>query len=226
MMRGIMRRLRADERGLSMTELLVASALTLVIMAMVGTMFIQTIRVTTASNQTRTSTAIAGNVVNSISTVLRVATPLAKANTAQPDPAVVAGEKDSLTVYSLTNANPANPAPFKVTFALDDDGVLTETRCPAQASSIYWVFPSCTGVTTVRTITEGLIGDAGVPLFTYIDVNGAEIAVGDGTLSLTQRRAVVAVRISVTAQATGTETDPVVIENTVVLRNLGLELDS
>jgi hypothetical protein len=36
----------------------------------------------------------------------------------------------------------------------------------------------------------------------------------------------VAVRISVTAQATGTDSDPVVIENTVVLRNLGLELDS
>jgi Tfp pilus assembly protein PilW len=223
--RALARRLRADERGMSLTELLVASGLTLAIMAMVGTMFIQTTRVTAASNQTRSSTAIAGNVVNSISTVLRVATPLAKANTAQPDPAIVAGENDSLTVYSLTNANPGNPAPLKVTFTLDD-GVLTETRCPSVASSIYWVFPSCTGVTTVRTITEGLVGDADTPLFTYVDVNGDPIAVGDGALTLTQRRAVVAVLVSVTAQATGAQTDPVVIENTVVLRNLGLELDS
>jgi hypothetical protein len=210
-----------------MTELLVASALTLVIMTMVGTMFIQTTRITASSNQTRNSTAIAGNVANAISGVLRVATPLAKANTALADPPIVAGEQDSLTVYSLTNADPANPAPLKVTFTLDD-GVLTETRCPAQASSIYWTFPSCTGVTTERTITEGLLAgdDADAPLFTYLDVNDDPIAVGDGALTLAQRRAVVAVRVSVTAQATGATTDPVVIQNTVVLRNLGLELGS
>jgi Tfp pilus assembly protein PilW len=225
MIREIARRLRTDERGLSLAEVLVASMLTLSIMAMIGAMFIQTTRITAASNQTRSSTAIAGNVVNSISTVLRVATPLAKANTAQPDPAIVAGGVNSLTVYSLTNANPANPAPVKVTFALDD-GVLTETRCTAQASSIYWVFPSCTGVTTVRTITEGLLDDADEPLFTYVDVNGAPITISGGALTLTQRRAVVAVRVAVTAQATGADTDPVSLENTVVLRNLGLELES
>lgn len=226
MIRRLLHRLRSDERGLSLTELLVSAMLTLGILAMVGTMFIQTTRITAASNQTRNSTAVAGNVANAISTVLRVATPLAKANTAQPDPAVVAGDRDSLTVYSLTNTDADNPAPLKVTFALDDDGVLTETRCRSEASSIYWVFPSCTGVTTVRTITEGLIGDADAPLFTYVDVNGDPITVGDGGLTLTERRAVVAVRVAVTAQATGAETDPVLIENTVVLRNLGLELNS
>jgi Tfp pilus assembly protein PilW len=225
MIRRTLRRLRSDERGLSLTEVLVSAMLTLGILAMVGTMFIQTTRITAASNQTRNSTAIAGNVANAISTVLRVATPLAKANTAQPDPAIVAGDRDSLTVYSLTNTDPDNPAPVKVTFTLDD-GVLTETRCRAQASSIYWVFPSCTGVTTVRTITEGLIGDADAPLFTYVDVNGDPITVGDGGLTLTERRAVVAVRVAVTAQAADAKTDPVVIENTVVLRNLGLELNS
>lgn len=225
MMRRITRRLGAEDRGLSMTELLVAMALTLGIMVMVGTMFIQTTRVTAAANQDRNSTAVASNVVNAISTVVRVATPLAIANTAQPDPAVVSGKPDSLTVYSLANTDPDNPSPIKATFSLDSSGVLTETRCPSQASSIYWVFPSCTGVSTTRTITAGLIGGSGADaLFTYVDVNNTPMVVAASGLTLTQRRAVVAVHITVTAQAEGSQTDPVVIENTVVLRNLGLEL--
>ena len=47
-----LRRLRQEESGLSLVELLVSGLLTVAIMAMVGTMFIQTAKITMASTQT------------------------------------------------------------------------------------------------------------------------------------------------------------------------------
>ncbi len=58
-MNRLLRRLRREDAGISMTETLVAVVLTTLMMAMVGTMFVQVTRITTASNDTQTSNGLA-----------------------------------------------------------------------------------------------------------------------------------------------------------------------
>jgi hypothetical protein len=223
-MRVVASRIRRDDSGLSLAEVLVSAMLTLGILIMVGTMFVQTTRITTASNQTRNSNGVASNVANAVTSVIRVSTTLAKANTATPDPAVVTAGRSTLTVYSLSNTDPQNPAPVRVSFTLDTNGRITETRCVGKASSIYWTFGTCASTST-RVLGDGLLdmADGASPLFIYRDVNRVVLDPGTGTLNAANRAKVASIEVVVTAQAPGSETEPVVLRNTVVLRNLGLD---
>jgi Tfp pilus assembly protein PilW len=222
-----LRRVRDDASGLSLIEVLVSSALSLVILAMVATMYIQVTKITTAANQTHNSNGVAANVANQLSAVLRVATTLAKNNVATPDPAIVSGTRSAVTVYSLSNTSATNPAPVRVSFTLASDGTVTEDRCAGVASGAYWTFGSCS-TTSTRVIGEGILAPTGVAnqLFTYLDVNGAQLVPGvggTGSLTAAQRALVAKITITVRAQAPGSETDAVLFSNTVVLRNLGLD---
>jgi Tfp pilus assembly protein PilW len=210
-----------------MAEILVAMMLTTLILVMVTSMFISTSKLTMAASQTRNSNGVAANISNSITSVLRVATTLAKSTSAIPDPAIVSGTRSSLTLYSYSNTNAANPAPVKVTFALDGSGNLTETRCTGVASGGFWTFGSCSATST-RTVGTGLLAPTSTAdqLFTYRDAGGTPFVIGTGSLSATQRAAVGSIIVTVRAQATGSQTDPVIISSTVVLRNLGLDTGS
>lgn len=230
MMRRIARRftrLRDDQSGLSMTELLVAAMLTTVMLALVGTMFVQITRLTTVANQTRTSNGVAANMSNSITSVLRVATTRAITGSVIPEAAIVAGTRSSLTVYSYSNTSAANPAPVKMSYALDASGKLTETRCVGTSSGGFWYFAPC-ATTSSRVLGTGLLAPTGVSnqLFTYRDANGTPFVIGTGSLSDTQRASVGSITVTVRVRAEGTTTDPVFISSTVVLRNLGLDTGS
>lgn len=225
-----LRRLRDDSSGLSLVELLVSLGLSVMIMVMVASMFIQVTRITTASNQTHNSNGVAANVANELSAVLRVATTLAKNNVATPDPAIVTGTRSSVTMYSLSNTSATNPAPVRVTFTLSAAGRVTEDRCVGVASGAYWTFGSCSS-TSSRILGDGILAPTGVgnQLFTYLDVNGASLVPGSGglgSLTAAQRALVAKIIVIVRAQAPGSETDAVLVTNTVVLRNLGLETAS
>ena len=95
--------MRRDDAGSRMTELLVASTLTILVMAMVGTMFVQVTRITKDSNDTQIFNGLASNAANELSAVLRVATMLAKSDgRARP---IVSGSRSVLTIYSLSNTS-------------------------------------------------------------------------------------------------------------------------
>ena len=213
--------LRDDQSGLSLAEILIAMMLTSLILVMVTSMLISTSKLTTAASQTRDSNGAAANISNSITSVLRMATTLAKSSSAIPDPAIVSGTASSVTLYSYSNTNAANPAPVKVTFTLSS-GTLTETRCTGVASGNFWTFGGCSATST-RTVGTGMTSD---PLFTYRDANGTAYVIGTGSLSATQRAAVGSITVNVRVQPSGTGTDPVIISSTVVLRNLGLDTGS
>jgi len=197
------------------------------VMAMVGTMFVQVTRITKTSNDTQIYNGLASNAANELSAVLRVATTNAKINVATPDPAIVSGSRSALTIYSLSNTSATSPAPVKVTFTLDSSGKITEDRCSGTASSGYWTFATCSA-TSSRTFGKGILQPTGVSdqLFTYLDVNGDPILIGTGNLSTSpvdQRAQVAAIKITIRVQTTGSSTGAVLVSNTVVLRNLGLD---
>jgi len=216
-----------DDRGLSMTELLVGMLLTAVVMAMVGSFFMTTAKLTTAATQTRESNGTAANIANSITSVVRMATTLAKAGSEIPDPAIVAGSRSSLTLYSYANTSAGDPAPVRVTFTLDATGKVTETRCTGTKSGGFWTFGSC-AATSTRILGVGVLAPTGTDdqLFTYRDGTGTPMVIGTGSLSAAQRADVSSIVVQVRVQAPNASTEPVLVRNTVVLRNLGLEATS
>lgn len=235
MMNRMLRRVRAlrdDQSGLTMAEILVASMMTMGILIMVTTMFVQTTKITMASNQTKQSNTIAANIANEISAVLRVTSTLAVSNSAIPETALSAATRSSVTVYAFSNTSAANPAPVKVTFAIEyvsarNIYVVKETRCVGVASGGYWTFSSCASTST-RTIGEGIIPATGTSnqLFTYRDANDAPIIIGTGAMVAADRAKVASIVVQVNVTAPGSKNDPVFISNTVVLRNLGLDSGS
>jgi hypothetical protein len=215
-------RVRDDQAGISMAELLVAAVLTTILLVMVGTIFVQTTRLTTAAAQTRNSNGIAASMSNTITSVLRTATTLAKSGSEIPDPAIVSGTRNTLTIYAFSDTNAANPAPVRVTYSIDPDGNrLKETRCTGISSGGFWTFGGCSA-TVIRYIGEGLQNSASDTLFSYRTGGGDVIVIGNNPLSAAQRASVGSIVVTVKAKAEDSENDPVVITSTVGLRNLGL----
>lgn len=229
-----LRRMRENQDGLSLAEILVAVMLSMIILVMVTSFFIQTAKVTTNAGQQRDANRNASNISNELTSVLRVASTLPKVNTATADPAIVDGTRSSLTVYSLSNTSATNPAPVKITFTLDGTGKVTETRCTGTANGNYYTFASCVTTTTrtlgtnvlAPTTTTGTTVQALVDtgqMFTYLDVNNAPMLIGTGSLSATQRNTVAKIVITVRTQGANSSAKPVVVSSTVVLRNIGLD---
>lgn len=232
MIRRIARRLRSDDSGLSLAELLVSALLSLLILAMIGTFFIQTAKLTANSTQTTNSSNDAANIANEITSVVRVATTIPKSGQPAPDAAIVTGKKDSLVIYSLSNTDAATLAPVKVTFEIADpkgDGsrTLKETRCIASLSAGFWNFGGCTP--TVRYLGNNLMPITGASdqLFTYLNATGGVIPFdGTGKIASTDLAKVASIVVLVSVRSYGSRTQQVVISNKVVLGNLGLESSS
>lgn len=220
--RNTLKRLRSDQSGLSMAELLVAGILTVIVFAVIGTMFVQVAKLTTVSNQVAGSNKNATNAANGITSVVRVATNVARLNNPIPLLAIEAGSnKTTLIVYSLSNTSPTVPAPTKVTFTFDSaNSRITETRCTGTLSGSYYSnFTTCSAA---RIIANDVAYTSSEQLFTYKDVNNATIAMS-GNLTDSQRAQVASIEVTVRVLPTTPGSRVSLVTNTVVLRNIGLD---
>lgn len=208
---------RAGDAGASLTELLVTMFVSGIVLAIVGTMFVNVARITTNSNASTQRNSIAGNIMSELSKVIRTASTNPTSGT--PDPAIISGTGTALTLYSYVDANPASPAPTKVGFRIDAQGQVIEDRWTASISNSYWVF---TGSPTSRPL-GGPVTTAAAPLFSYIEADGDVITVASSGLTAAQRATVASVRVNVTLDNTlTTGADPIIVVNTVGMPNLKL----
>jgi Tfp pilus assembly protein PilV len=232
MIRTALRRMRSEESGLSLIELLVSGLLTVCIMVMIGSMFVQTAKLTTQSTQTSRSNAVASNIANEVTSVLRVATTLPKSGQILPEPAILSGDAETLTLYSFSNTDPNNPAPVRIKFTISSlpDRNVIEERCTATSSGGFWTFGACASLTTrnLGGIVQPIGGSVVIPgvvseqFFTYYQANGTPILITPTSPS-TDRAKVSSIRVYVSVKAPGSTTNKAVISNTVVMGNLGLE---
>ncbi|CAN5228759.1 hypothetical protein BH09ACT5_BH09ACT5_18700 [soil metagenome] len=212
----------AADDGLSLAELLVAMMISGILLALVGTMFVNVTRITTNSNATTQRSGAAANVVNEVSRVIRTAANNPVSTSPIADPAIVSATPTALTLYSFVDStNLVTPAPSKVVFRFDTAGKLIEDRVVATKSSDgkYWVF---SGASTSRTIGSSLQNPAGTdPFFLYLDADYNPITPGTGGLTLAQRGQVAFIRVTVRIDNNpSTGSDPIVIVNTVGMPNL------
>lgn len=214
----------ADDSGVSLTELLVTMMISGIVLAAVGTMFINIALVTTNSNRTIERNGIATNIMDEVTSVIRTAANNAIATSVDPDPALVAATASSLTVYSFVNTNPTLPGPTKVRFTFDASGNLVEERWVGTKSGSYWVF---NGTATTRTIGGPVENVTGTPaFFTYLDAAGAAINPGTSGLTFAQRKLIATITVTVRISNTPTTgSAPIELINTIGMPNLHIGSD-
>jgi type II secretory pathway pseudopilin PulG len=217
------RRLR-EEDGMSLGELIVVMMVTAIVLAAVATFFTNVAIVTTNANAATSRTNVAANIMNEMSKVIRTSSNNAIAGSDDPDPAIVSATASALTVYSYVDTSPTAPAPSKVTFRVDANGIVFEDRIAGTLSGSYYVF---TGATTTRNLGGPIVPTS---LFTYLDTTNKPVTIGATGLTLDQRNTVASIQVVITiannSTTGGTAPDaakgnsPIVITNTIGMPNL------
>lgn len=209
-------------------ELVIAAFVTAIVLVMVSSFFF---RGTTAIMQSRNTALDAGTVSSAmmeVSKVIRSGAPNPVLNNSLPDPVVLAGTAESVTIYSYADAAVTGTSPMIMQFSVDPTSrQLMEKRWAATSSTGgYFSFPNyATATPTWARTIAGPIGatpSGKPPLFVFNSATGP-ITVGGSGLTLAQRNSIVSVLVTIRvngsgyAGATGAEE-----QNTVGLPNLGL----
>lgn len=216
-------RLRDSERGISMSELIIAMMLFTIVLAVVAGMYMSLTRASNLSRAIDGSTRTASNALNELAQVIRNGTAVPKANSVIPIPAFDLAGKESLTIYSLVDTAAPTMAPVKVSFTVNAKRQLIETRAVAKLVAGYWVWPGLTAPTT-RNLSGSLVVPLdGISLFRYLDETGAVIPPdASGKLTTAQLERVMAVSITMRVEAdAGAPGKIIELKNTVGVPNLG-----
>lgn len=155
---------RDDDRGVSLIELIIVMALLSLVMTLVATVFISSLREGQTVSAKTTSTADARIAMEALSRDLRVAI--------SPDgtsPAISTAEPRRVTYYAALGASSATTDPLP---SLVDFGIDTTARClrrsitPAVLVGSTLTWPAAGTVSTC--VARGDINATGGPLFTYL----------------------------------------------------------
>ena len=217
----LVRRLRHDQRGVSLAELLVAMALTAIVTTLVVAIVATSSRTLSSQSFASSNSESAAIAMRELARVVRSGAPLRLTGTTVDSPVITVARANSLTVTSFVDSVASAPVPVRATFAVTA-GRLTEQRFAITAVGDAWQVAATGG--TTRTLARGVTVTAARPLFTYYDAAGAIIPVPTGgALADTDLPRVAAVRLRVAVQgdASGRATS-VALDNTVGLPNLGI----
>jgi hypothetical protein len=176
-----------SETGITLVELVVASMVTVVLLALMGNLLLVGAKTTTAAHYQNTDTGTASNIMNEISAAVRFGTNIAN-STPTATPAIVSAGKEWLVLYTFEHANEAAPAPVMVEFIVDPAtrNVVEKTWPSTISPDGFFTFPTVTdnvtsapGITTAPQSTRVLGGPVSAtpagqdPLFNYTGPSGA-----------------------------------------------------
>lgn len=233
------RRAATGDRGLSLAELLVTMMVTSLLMVMVVSLMTSVTRAFTRERAATDSTRSASVAMKEITRVVRSGTEIRVSGASLNNPVFLVATRESLVLNSYLDTSAGSPRPIVARFEVTAAGALVEKRWnanttsgpywtfvslpakPYQALSTYWTNPAYT-----RTIARGLgtVAGGARPLFQYFDKDGGELVPpGVGVFTESQLRSIAAVRVTVSVQADKTgRADPVTLQNTVGIPNLGI----
>jgi hypothetical protein len=177
----------AGERGITLVELLIASMVTVVLLALTTNLFLIGTKTTTAAQYQNKDTGTASNVINEISVAVRFGTDLAN-STPTATPAIVSAGKEWLILYTFLHADETNPDPVMVEFLVDASSRNVSERIWTASMSAdgFYLFPAVTDRgTSAPTVASApsssrVLGgpvaptpSGGDPLFSYVGSGGA-----------------------------------------------------
>ena len=212
------------ESGLTLVELLVAILIFGLLLTMVGGAYSTISKTITLATNTNQNVSFSSLGMSEMSKVLRFASTNPVLGHPLDDPAFVVANAETVTVYSYVDANATTPLPVEVTFSLDSQRRLVETRYAAVAVATgYYSFQATPYSTRILTGVV-LAPSTGEPsLFTYLNAGGTALTPGSSGLSSTQIPLVAAVQIRLKIKGnTVNGANPIILTNTVGLPNLGI----
>ena len=218
-------RLRSDERGLTLAELLVTIALLSVVMTLVVTMFVSFSTALRSDRAASDNTAAATIAMNEVTRVIRSATAVEDKD-GNLLPAIVEAGRATITVHAYLDTTSVKPRPVKVVFTINSARELIEERwagVPVTGKTNAFGFPARTSTrTVVRQIDRGASGTNAI--FTFFDPdNTAFVLANTAALSSTSRNNVAAVQVRLKVQTDSTgRAKPAVLQNLVGMPNLGV----
>jgi type II secretory pathway pseudopilin PulG len=233
--RARLQRSRDDrERGMTLTELLIASVVLMIVLTASSSLYISATKSMSMAGATNTNTANASNGMNELARVIRAGTSNPVVGLPLDDPAFLEAKPESVILYSYVSLDPAVPKPVMTHFYLNSQRQLVEDRWPATGPlNGYWSFPSPFPGTAkytppqssrILTTTVPPRAGTGADLFTYYsDVQGktTPLAAVGAAVPANSLSAIVAVKITLTVQQSLTNnSSPVTLENLVGIPNL------
>lgn len=171
-MRAVMRRLRVEDRGITLAELLVAMALSMIIVATAAGFLGAAQKAQGTVNRIDQNTRVSSNVLNEMSRMFRGATENPVVN-ADSTPAFIVASPALVRFTAFVNLTSSDTKPVMVQFEVTG-GQLVETQWPATAvagSDGYWTFPSYPGAPSLRRILAPAVASSTSTPFAYLGVD-------------------------------------------------------
>jgi hypothetical protein len=231
-------RLRRDESGVTLVELLVAVVFGGIIIAITLSFFTAVMRNSKQSVDTRMSTADAGNVSNVISTSIRSSVGYAKNGLDTLQTPVLPGSGGQAIVlvsytdaYADLDASTTNAPPYLIRYSVDSQRRMLEERWKLSYDSAGFLqlpfLPD--GKTLPATDLKRLLGDVVMntptqQLFTYYSGQCGEDELASITTSAADRDKVAFIRFHLRIQSFDSQ-QTVDLDSTIGLPNRGITTD-
>ncbi|PZU48255.1 MAG: hypothetical protein DI566_03150 [Microbacterium sp.] len=216
---------KSGDAGFSLVELMVALGVFGLLMTLVVSLVISTVRGLNDQRAGMENSRVASTSMNELTRVIRAGTEIPVYGVADNDPVFVYAGAERLVLNAFIDAGTAaDPPPVRVEFARNAANELVETRWYAyHVHTTYWAFNATSAFS--RTVARSLLPvDAAVPVFTYWDKNESQLVPpAGGTLTTAQIRNVASVKVTLRVQTDGSgRVAPVMIQNEVGMPNLGI----
>jgi len=209
-MRALLRRLRRDQRGITLVELLVAMLITSLLLTLVGSFFVSMTKAQRTVSSVNDSTRQGTTSMTQLGRYLREASRWQESK-AKLNPAFTRATATSLTFYSAVDLSTAQPGLTKVTV----DVVATRLRLQLQQGTCP-VGGYCTFTGATRTLWLADVIRSGT-LFSYVNADNGAVTVPAAATFDTIR----SVRVNLTVgSAGGTTANDSTFQATINLRNL------
>lgn len=217
---------------MSLTELLVASIVLMIVLTVAANLFINATKSMGMADAVNANTANASNGMNEASRVIRAGTSNPVSGQAVDSPAFVEAKPESVILYSLVGGDRNDPHPVMIRLSLNAQRQLVEERWTATVVAGYSTFKSpyvgasgyvAPQLTRILTTTVSPRAGSAAYLFTYYsDVQGTvPLAAAGVDVAPASLAAIVTVRVSLTVQKSMTNSNsPVTLENLVGIPNL------
>ncbi|MBO1740300.1 type II secretion system protein [Leifsonia sp. TF02-11] len=224
------RRIRGDERGITLVELIVAIGLLGIFVTILSSLYISSIQAMAVGRDVHGNTAQASNAINEITRVIRAGTDNPVQGQSLNNPAFEVAMADRIRIYAYINLNGSSELPVMIELSVSNGNLIEKRWAASQNAAGYWLFPaSTTTPTSTRTIASYVVPNTvggGTQLFTFIQTNNTAITIPTGPNGITDPttlRSIAAVQVALTVRSSATDaSQQVTVTNTVGIPNLGL----
>ncbi|WIE75485.1 prepilin-type N-terminal cleavage/methylation domain-containing protein [Curtobacterium sp. MCSS17_007] len=220
-------RLRTEERGLSLVELLVAMTLGLLVLTIAGSFLVSSQKAAVTATSTSANTRAASVAMNEMGRMLRAATdnPVPTGDDSQF--AFQYASATSLRFFAYVNLDSTLSQPVEVQLTLDPATKrITETTWKGQAvanNTSYFAFPLGSGPTLAATPTtqRTLVSSAvNATAFSYRKTDGSPLTITGSALAPTDLPNIRAVTMAVTVGSSSADPNAVTLSSTASLPNI------